>query len=291
MITALNQLVALIETTLTEDVDVATMARSVGSTEHHLRRMFSSLASLPLSEYVRRRRMTVAAADLIQGDDELLTVATRYGYGSTEAFNRAFRSVHGAAPADIRRDGGPLRAQPTLHFTLQVAGNELMSTRIVGRPAFRLTGHCARVPLVHAGVNPHIQEFIATIPAEEHQRIKSLGDTQPRGMLAVTADLSPDRAEGTELTFLHGVAVSAGTPTPDDLDSIDVAAGRWLVVDASGVQPQSLQQAWADTWGVWFPSNPWRLRPGPELVANLVLDQGGATPDAAVELWFPVEPG
>jgi AraC family transcriptional regulator len=68
--------------------------------------MFSSLAGMPLSEYIRRRRMTLAAGDVIAGDD-LLAIAVRYGYGSAEAFGRAFRSVHGIAPADARSHGGP----------------------------------------------------------------------------------------------------------------------------------------------------------------------------------------
>ena len=63
-----------------------------------LRRMFSSLAWMPLSEYVRRRRMTVAAAEVVTGIGDLLGIAVRYGYGSAEAFGRAFQSVHGVSP-------------------------------------------------------------------------------------------------------------------------------------------------------------------------------------------------
>jgi AraC-like DNA-binding protein len=86
MISALNRLVDLVEEHLTEELDVPGSARALGTTEYHLRRMFSSLAGMPLSEYVRRRRMTVAAADVVRGEDDLLGIAVRYGYGSTEAF-------------------------------------------------------------------------------------------------------------------------------------------------------------------------------------------------------------
>ena len=107
MISALNRLVDLVEEHLTEEFDVSGLASSLGTTEYHLRRMFSALAGMPLSEYVRRRRMTVAAADVVRGEDDLLSIAVRHGYGSTEAFGRAFRAVHGARPGDVRRDGGP----------------------------------------------------------------------------------------------------------------------------------------------------------------------------------------
>ncbi|WP_306216166.1 AraC family transcriptional regulator [Actinoplanes sp. RD1] len=288
MITALNRLVDLVEEHLTGDFDVQAAARELGTTEHHLRRMFSSLAGMPLSEYVRRRRMTVAAADVVRGEQDLLSIAVRHGYGSAEAFGRAFRAVHGAGPGEVRRDGGPLRTQPHLRFRLTVEGSDRMDTRIVDHPAFRLVGHAARVPLIHQGVNPHIQRHIAALPQEEHRRLKALGDTEPAGLLAVSDDLDPDRAEGSELTHLHGVAVSAATPAPGDLDVIEVPAGRWAVFRTSGPHPQTLQQTWAATASEWFPANPWRLRPGPEIVA--VLDRADDFSTATCELWLPVEP-
>ncbi len=289
MISALNSAVDAVERHLACDpstpVDVSALARQLGTTEHHLRRMFSSLAGMPLSEYVRRRRMSLAAADLVAGDDDLLTVAVRHGYGSTEAFGRAFRAVHGAGPGDVRRDGGPLRTQPQIRFHLTVHGGIPMDTRITDLPAVRLVGHATRVPLVHEGVNPLIAEHVAAVPAEETVRLKTLNDTEPRGVLAVSDDLDPDRAEGTELTYLHGVATTARS---DGLDTIEVPAGTWAVFRTEGPHPTALQEAWAATATEWFPSQPWRLRPGPEIVAMLAFDPEGGT--AICELWLPVEP-
>ncbi|MFE9289036.1 AraC family transcriptional regulator [Streptomyces olivaceus] len=288
MIPALNHLVDLVEEHLGTEPDVPALAAALGTTEYHLRRMFSSLAGMPLSEYVRRRRMTVAASDVVRGGDDLLSVAVRYGYGSTEAFGRAFRAVHGAAPRDVRRDGGPLRTQPQLRFRLTVEGSTPMDTRFADRPAFRLIGHATRVPLIHEGVNPHIQEHVAALPPEAHVRLKALGDTDPAGLLQVCDDLAPDSAEGSELTYLHGVAVSAATPAPDDLDAIEVPAGTWAVFRSSGAFPDALQTTWAATASEWFPSNPWRLRPGPSIVA--VLERATDFSTATSELWLPVEP-
>ncbi|WP_433375184.1 AraC family transcriptional regulator [Actinoplanes sp. CA-142083] len=288
MISALNRLVDLVEEHLTEELDLGELATSLGTTEYHLRRMFSSLAGMPLSEYVRRRRMTVAAAAVVRGEDDLLGIAVRHGYGSAEAFGRAFRAVHGAGPGDVRRDGGPLRTQPQLRFHLTVEGSIPMDTRVVARPAFRLVGHAARVPLIHQGVNPHIQQIVTAIPPEEHARLKALSNTEPPGLLQVSDDLDPDRAEGSELTYLYGVAVAEGTPAPGDLDAIDVPAGRWAVFRTAGPYPQALQSAWAATATEWFPSNPWRLRPGPEIVA--VLERADDFSTATCELWLPIEP-
>ncbi|MFI7892368.1 GyrI-like domain-containing protein [Streptomyces sp. CACIS-1.16CA] len=288
MISALNRLTDLVEDQLAEEFDIRELAAELGTTEYHLRRMFSSLAGMPLSEYVRRRRMTVAAGDVVRREDDLLTVAVRHGYGSTEAFGRAFRAVHGATLSDVRRDGGPLRTQPKLRFHLTVEGSIPMDTRLVDHPAFRLIGHAARVPLIHEGVNPHIQEHIAALPPTEHARLKSLSETEPAGLLQISDGLEPDATEGSELTYLHGVAVHQSTPAPEDLDAIEVPAGKWAVFRTDGPHPQALQAAWAATATEWFPSNPWRLRPGPSIVATLDRSQDFST--ATCELWLPVEP-
>ncbi|SDC33660.1 AraC family transcriptional regulator [Actinokineospora iranica] len=288
MISALNRLVDFVEGHLGAEFDVEELARMAGTTEYHLRRMFSSLAGMPLSDYVRRRRMTVAAGDVVRGQDDLLTIAVRHGYGSTEAFGRAFRAVHGVGPGDARRDGGPLRTQPRIRFRLTVEGSNPMDTRIVDRPAFRLIGHAARVPLIYLGANPHIERHIAALPQEEHPRLKALANTEPGGLLQVCDDIDSDRAEGSELTYLHGVAVTGDTPVPDDLDAIEVPEGRWAVFRTAGPYPQALQETWAATASEWFPANPWRLRPGPEIVA--FLDRAADFSTATCELWVPVEP-
>ncbi|MGE3811765.1 MAG: GyrI-like domain-containing protein [Candidatus Nanopelagicales bacterium] len=289
MIGALNTVVDAVEAQLAADpsvaVDAEALARQSGTTEYHLRRMFSSLAGMPLSEYIRRRRMALAAAELVSRDDDLLDIAVRYGYGSTEAFGRAFRAVHGVSPGNVRRDGGPLRTQPRITFHLTVRGASPMDTRIVELPAVRLVGHAARVPLIYEGVNPHIAEHVASIPVEETKRLRSLNDTEPSGILAVCDDLEPGAAEGTELTYLHGVAT---TGRPEGLDSLEVPAGTWAVFRTEGPYPAALQEAWAATATEWFPSQPWRLRPGPEIVAMLDFDAAAQT--ATSELWLPVEP-
>lgn len=160
-----------------------------------------------------------------------------------------------------------------------------MDTRITDLPAMRLVGHARRVPLVHEGVNPHIAAHVAGITPEETRRLKDLNDTEPSGVLAVSDDLEPDRAEGTELTFLHGVAT---TGRPEALDTIEVAAGTWAVFRTEGPHPATLQETWAATATEWFPSQPWRLRPGPEIVAMSAYDPAAGT--ATCELWLPVEP-
>ncbi|MBV0895806.1 GyrI-like domain-containing protein [Microbacterium sp. NC79] len=74
---------------------------------------------------------------------------------------------------------------------------------------------------------------------------------------------------------------------PRDLDAIDVPAGTWAVLRASGPYPATVQETYAASAAEWFPSNPWRLRPGPSIVA--VVDRADDFATATIGLWLPVE--
>ncbi|GHJ49665.1 AraC family transcriptional regulator [Catellatospora sp. TT07R-123] len=284
MLERLNEAMAYIEERLDGEIDAAELARIAVTSEYHFRRLFSALAGVPLSEYVRRRRMTVAGAEVLSGQRTLLDIAVRYGYGSGEAFARAFRAVHGVGPGEARRDGAALRAYPRMSFRLVVEGSAQMRYRVVDKEEFRLVGLKARVPLVHEGMNPAIVAFLKGIPKETVARIEALGDQEPRGIVNVSAGLGDDRSEGVELDFWH--AVATGADVPSDLAALPVAAGTWAVFESSGPFPQTLQHLWRDVFTQWFPSNPYRSRPGPELVQTRISADGA---HADAQLWIPVE--
>ncbi|RCH64391.1 AraC family transcriptional regulator [Streptomyces sp. SDr-06] len=283
MLERLNRAMGHIEDRLTEEIDVAELARIATTSEYHFRRLFSALAGMPLSEYVRRRRLTVAGAEVLAGQRTLLDVAVRYGYTSGEAFARAFRALHGVGPGEARRTGAALRSQPRMSFRLVVEGSTTMRYRIVEKDAFQLVGRKARVPVVHAGVNPAIAAFVRSVGQETAPRIHPLSDQEPRGIVSACADLDPSRAEGTELDYWY--AVLTRTEPPEGLDSLQVPAGTWAVFENTGPFPEALQHLWRDVFTEWFPSNPYESRPGPEILRT-PPSAVGDTIDAA--LWIPV---
>ncbi|MFF1717239.1 GyrI-like domain-containing protein [Streptomyces sp. NPDC058268] len=284
MLERLNQAMDHIEARLDQPIDVADLARTAVTSEYHFRRLFSALAGMPLSEYIRRRRLTVAGAEVIAGERTLLEVAVRYGYSSGEAFARAFRGMHGVGPGEARRGGATLRSQPRMSFRLIVEGSSSMRYKVVEKEAFRVVGRKARVPLVHEGMNPDIAAFIRGIGRETLQRIESMSDQEPQGIISVSDNLDESRAEGTELDYYHGVVT--GAAVPDDMDALTVPAGSWAVFESAGPFPQTLQYMWRDVFTQWFPSNPYQSRPGPEILRTRLSDDGTR---ADAELWIPVE--
>ncbi|ARQ67570.1 AraC family transcriptional regulator [Streptomyces marincola] len=287
MLDRLNEAMEHIESRLDGTVDAAELARIAWTSEYHLRRMFSALAGIPLSEYVRRRRLTVAGAEVLAGERPLLEIALRYGYGSGEAFARAFRAHHGIGPGAARRTGAALRSQPRMSFRLIVEGSSTMRYRVVEMPDFHVVGARARVPLVHEGINPAIAAFIRGLDPELVASIEQLSDSEPSGLLAVVDKISDGREEGTELDYYHAV-LRVADDAPADLDTLHVPAGKWAVFENSGPFPEGLQTLWRDVFTQWFPANPYESRPGPEMLRTAQLREGGT--QAETTLWIPVTP-
>ncbi|MGC5032172.1 AraC family transcriptional regulator [Micromonospora sp. DT229] len=285
MLERLNQALDHLEQRLDQPVEIADLARIAVTSEYHFRRLFSALAGIPLSEYVRRRRLTMAAAEVVAGERTLLDIAVRWGYGSAEAFARAFKAMHGTGPGEARRTKCALHAQPRVSFRLIVEGSSSMRYRIVRKDAFQLAGRKARVPLVHEGMNPAIVAFIKSIEPATRERIEALSDQEPAGIVNVSDGLTGNRAEGTELDYWYGVVT--GAEVPADLDVLPVSAGDWAVFEVSGPFPAAVQHLWRDVFTQWFPSNPYRSRPGPEISRTTVSADGT---QAEAQLWIPVEP-
>ncbi|MFB9593504.1 AraC family transcriptional regulator [Streptomyces racemochromogenes] len=304
MLERLNQALDHLEARLDQEVDVAGAARIAAVSEYHFRRLFSALAGMPLPVYVRRRRMTLAGAEVTDGELTLLDVAVRYGYGSAEAFARAFRSVHGIGPGEARRTGAVLTAQPRMSFRVVVEGSTAMRYRIVQKEPFRLVGRKARVPLVHDGVNEAAAAHLEGLDERAVVRMKELsGGPEPQGILSAAVYLSDSREEGALADYWIGVLTAPGTAAGgcDDLDDLDdfgdfgdfgdfdvldVPAGTWAVFESRGPLPGALQELWRDVFTQWFPSNPYTSRPGPELLRTAPAATGE---EPRSQLWIPVD--
>ncbi len=152
----LNKSLSYIEENLTDRVDYQEAAKIACCSEYHFTRMFSFLAGITLSEYIRRRRLTLAALELSHSDIKIIDVAMKYGYTSPDSFTRAFQSMHGITPSEARIHGQSLKAFPRMTFQLTIKGGSEMNYRIEDKEAFRIVGIKKKVPIVFQGVNPEI---------------------------------------------------------------------------------------------------------------------------------------
>lgn len=281
----LNLALAYIEENLTGDIDFAEIERLALCSEYHFRRMFSYLAGVPLSEYVRRRRLTLAAFDLQQTDALVIDTALKYGYNSPDSFSRAFTSLHGVTPTEARDAGRPLKAFPRLTFRLAIQGVSEMNYRIEEKDGFRVVGLMKRVPLVYEGVNPAIAEMWQSLDDELITTLKSLSNIEPAGLISASTNFSEGRLDGGELDQYIGAATTKVT-YPADLAVLEVPPLTWAVFESVGPFPETLQNIWGRIYAEWFPTSGYEQVNGPELLWNENKDV--TAPQFRSEIWIPV---
>lgn len=116
LLKSMNRALQYIEENLTHDIDFKEAAKLAFCSEYHFKRMFSFLAGISLSEYIRRRRLTLAAFELKDSHAKVIDIAIKYGYNSPDSFTRAFQNLHGVNPSKARLNGHSLKAYPKMTF-------------------------------------------------------------------------------------------------------------------------------------------------------------------------------
>ena len=141
----MNAAVNYIEEHILEDPDLDKLGRLAGCSAHHFQRIFTYIGGITLTEYIRKRRMSLAAVDLKDKNVKVIDVAVKYGYDSPTAFNRAFQTVHGVTPTQARVNDISLKAFPPIVFQMTVRGAQEMNYRIENRDTIRVVGK--KIPL------------------------------------------------------------------------------------------------------------------------------------------------
>ncbi|MFC5447466.1 AraC family transcriptional regulator [Paenibacillus aestuarii] len=285
MLAQLNKALSYLEENLTDRVDYQEAAKIACCSEYHFTRMFSFLAGIPLSEYIRRRRLTLAALELSHSDIKIIDAAMKYGYTSPDSFTRAFQSMHGITPSEARIHGQSLKAFPRMTFQLTIKGGSEMNYRIEDKEAFRVVGIKKRVPIVFHGVNPEIASMYEELTPEMIERMKSFSNVQPLGLISASTNFSEGRMEEKgELDHYIGVA---STKDGDGFAQLEVQASKWAVFTAVGPFPSALQEVWGRIYSEWFPSSEYELVEGPELLWNEHKDV--ASTQFKSEIWIPIK--
>ncbi|WP_419878758.1 AraC family transcriptional regulator [Brevibacillus centrosporus] len=281
----LNDALSYIEDHLTEEIDFREVARLAVCSEYHFKRMFPFLTGVSLSEYIRRRRLTLAAFELSNTDARIIDIAVKYGYSSADAFTRAFIALHGITPSEARRHGHVLKAYPRMTFHLSIQGGTEMNYRIVEKEAFTIVGIQKRVPIQFDGVNPEIAAMWATLDEAAIHLLKSLSNVEPNGLLSASTNFSEGRMdEKGELDHYIGVATTSACPS--HLTALQIPASTWAVFEAIGPFPDTLQNVWGRIYSEWFPSSIYEQAPGPEILWNEHKDV--SSPVFRSEIWIPV---
>ncbi len=272
----LNEAINYIEEHLTDAIDYERLGRIAGCSSYHFQRMFTYMAGVPLSEYIRRRKMSLAAVDLREKDAKIIDVAEKYGYHSPTAFNRAFQSVHGIAPSVVKNEGVSVKSFPPVSFKITIKGAEEMNYRIETKDSFRIVG--VSVPL-----NKDIEQNFMVIPSKWQeitengtlQKLIGMMDTPPMGVLGVS--LCNDSE-----AWRYFIAVST-SKSGDGFEEYTVPAAVWAVFPGEGTN-ESIQELERRIVTEWLPTSGYEYGKGPDVEVYISPDPQ----NAKYEVWIPV---
>lgn len=275
----LNKAINYIEENITKEIEYEQVAKIACCSTYHFQRMFAYMADVPLSEYIRRRRMSLAAVELQNDDKKIIDVALKYGYSSPTAFNRAFKSIHGAAPSVIKKgEITTLKAFPPISFKISIKGAEEMNYRIEKKEAFRIVG-------VSQPLHNELEKNFEIVPQMWQkvsldgtlQKLIPLMDSLPQGVLGISICNNSEE-------WKYFISVSSTKSIDDTLEEYTVPAFNWAIFSGEGQCPQAIQELEKRIVTEWLPTSGYEYDNGPDIELYLNPDPQ----NAKFEVWIPV---
>ncbi len=259
------------ELTLEEIADACCVSR------FHMSRSFALTMGCPIMRYVRGRRLTEAARALVDGAPDILSVALDVGYGSHEAFSRAFREQFGVTPESVRAQGN----------LTNIRGMEAMKMqeKLLERVEARLEK--GKVLLIAGMGERYNCESSVGIPAQWQKFIPYLGSVPGKvGAKAYGVKCNFDDDENFDYTC--GVEVSNFSRVPADWTRVRIPTQEYAVFTHRD-HISTIRSTWSTIWNKWLPESGRQVADAPhfELYGE---DFDSMTGRGLVEIWLPLTP-
>jgi AraC family transcriptional regulator len=267
----------LIESELDEPLDLQRIASVCGMSRFSLARVFAGATGWSVMQYVKARRLSRAAYRLAGGAPDILTVALEVGYGSHEAFTRAFREQFGMPPEALRASGSlngielreALRMQPTNTFELPeprfVEGEELLIAGLGERFTFDKS----------QGIAALWQRFVPHI------------GRVPGQLGWETFGLCCNPQDDGSFEYIAGVRVSRVDALPAGFTRQRLAARRYAVFPHRG-HISGIHRTFAAIFQHWLPGSGLQVAEAPEF-ERYSADFDPLAGTGQVEVWVPLQ--
>jgi AraC family transcriptional regulator len=275
LVESLNAALQYIEKHLLDETDSAMVARHVGLSRFYLERTFAALTGMSVSEYVRARRLTLAAHALLTGGQKVIDLALVYGYDTPESFTKAFSRFHGVTPSSARRMSTRLRCQNPLVISIKMEGENIMNYKIEQMDAFTVVG---------AEQSFHMDTSAQEIPKFWNEFFQRGLQEKVIPMFGICFDAD---ASGN-FPYLIGEVLKHDKEVPQGLITREIPAHLWARFSCVGPMPGAIQSMTRQIYSEWLPTN------GAYEVAQYLeiemYSEGDITAaDYYSEVWIPVK--
>lgn len=277
----LSKAIDYIESNLDSEISYEEVAKIACCSTYYFQRMFTYVAGIPLSEYIRCRRMTQAAFELQSTDTRVLDVALKYGYTSPTSFNRAFQSVHGIPPTSARVIGSILNAYPPIKFSINVEGGKAMSYRIEEKEAMRIVG--VRIPLTEdMEENQRIVPPFWTKVLQDGRfsKICELSNQVPYVVMGVTVYTGPS-------DIYYYIAATTDKPVPEDMFEYEIPAATRVIFECNGRFKESVQSIYKRFLTEWLPFSGYTYAELPDIEVYPICKE--RPQEGQSEVWIAVK--
>jgi Uncharacterized protein conserved in bacteria len=271
-----NKALWFIESHLAEALELDDVASVAGVSRYHLTRAFGEATGQSLMRYMRGRRLTIAARALANGAPDILTVALDAGYGSHEAFTRAFREQFGQTPESVRaqRHLDNIKLVEAVNMNQPIL-KDIAEPRFESRNAFLVAGLSARYDYETCG---------GGIPAQWQRFAPYIGNVP--GQVGTDAYGVRFNSDDTGLDYACGVEVSDFSRLPPDLCRVRVPANRYAVFTHSG-HVSAIRSTWYAIWNKWLPKSGHQLADAPDF-ERYGKEFDAKSGSGEVEIWVPL---
>jgi len=282
----MNNAVDYIELNLTDEISYEKLAQIACCSTYHFQRMFSFITGVPLSEYIRRRRLTLAAFELQTSNIKVIDVAVKYGYESPEAFSRAFKNLHGVMPVSARDIGVSLKAFPKMTFLISIKGVSEMNYRIEEKEPFEVFGLELKTTVVNGQCYKDIPEFWMACGQSGRGQALIQAAGKKTGE-PIDAGVTYAHNVNGEMCYMVGCIKRDQVVSPE-YKTLAIPKQAWAIFQTewkSEVDNEKLHDVWRRIYSEWFPVASYEHA---DCDFDMEMYFGNLQSGYSAEIWIPV---
>jgi AraC family transcriptional regulator len=275
--TILEKAIWQVETHLRSPASLEAIAERAGVTPSYLTRAFATATGQSLMRYARARRLSEAARILALGVPDILGLALDIGYGSHEAFTRAFREHFGVTPEAVR----DARTTTQLGITEPL----IMHTPLTPKLAAPLIED--RAPILLAGlIKTFAVNDLGAIPSlwPQFDELQDIIASKKQGPRYFGASLSFSEEKGCD--YMAALEVTDLSAQPKEIQTATIPAATYAIFTQPGhitLMRPTIMSIWQD----WLPDSGYTAAEAP-LLEFYPPHFDGMTGNGGYEIWLPV---